>query len=103
MALHLIILEECMKFTWDQNKAKTNLEKHRVSFEEAATVFSDPLAITFNDPDHSLEEERFLTFGLSNFTKRRLLIVSHVDAPGIIRIISAREMTKHERGIYTND
>lgn len=91
-----------MKFTWDQNKARTNLEKHGVSFEEAATVFNDPLALTYNDPDHSLGEEHFLTFGLSNLTGRRLLVISHLDTLGLIRIISARNVTKQEQRIYEN-
>ena len=61
------------------------------------------MALTFDDPDHSFGEERFLTFGMSSLTKRRLLLVSHTDSPGVIRIISAREMTKSERRIYDND
>ena len=91
-----------MEFTWDQNKARINLEKHGVSFEEATTIFNDPLAITFNDPNHSVLEERFLTFGLSSLTKQRLLVVSHLYQPGIIRIISARVITKREQRIYEN-
>lgn len=92
-----------MEFIWDPNKALSNQKKHKVKFEEAATVFSDPMAITFDDPDHSEREERFLTFGESSLTKRRLLIVSHTDRPGVVRIISAREMTKSERRIYENE
>ena len=66
-----------MEFEWDPKKAETNKRKHDVSFHEAATVFGDPLAITFTDPDHSIDEDRYLTFGLSRFD--RLLVVSHAE------------------------
>lgn len=87
-----------LKFQWDTGKAETNKSKHSVSFEEAATVFGDPMALTFEDPDHSVGEERMLTFGVS--CKERLLVVVHTDRRHTIRIISARKATKHERGIY---
>jgi Uncharacterized protein conserved in bacteria len=87
-----------LKFAWDEAKATSNLAKHGVSFEEAATVFGDPLAISFNDPDHSNEEHRLLTFGVSE--KSRVLLVVNVERGRTIRIISARKATKHERGIY---
>ena len=87
-----------MDFEWDKTKADNNLRKHEVSFEEAATIFGDPLAITYDDPDHSSAENRFITFGKSRF--ERFLIVSHTDRKGKIRIISARLMTKQERKIY---
>lgn len=87
-----------MEFEWDEQKAATNLKKHGVSFHEAGTVFGDPMAITFHDPEHSDEEHRLLTFGLSR--SDRLLVVSHTDRSGKVRIISARVMTKHERKIY---
>ena len=87
-----------MEFEWDDKKAAKNEKKHGVSFHEAATVFGDPMAITFNDPEHSKAEHRFLTFGLSQFN--RLLVVAHTDRGDNIRIISARTMTKHERKIY---
>ncbi|MFA4903663.1 MAG: BrnT family toxin [Desulfobaccales bacterium] len=87
-----------MKFEWDPDKAATNEKKHGVTFLEAATIFGDPLAITFVDPDHSVNEQRFLSFGLSRFG--RLLIVSHTDREGRIRIISARVMTRQEVKIY---
>jgi len=90
-----------MKFDWDTKKADNNLKKHNVSFHEAATVFGDPLAITYDDPDHSINEKRYLTFGLSRFN--RLLIVSHTDSEGKMRIISARLMTKKEQRIYENE
>ena len=87
-----------MEFEWDKQKAELNLKKHKISFHEAATVFGDPLAITFEDPDHSVGEFRYITFGLSRFN--RPLVVLHTERRGKIRIISAREMTKHERKIY---
>ena len=90
-----------MKFEWDPEKAETNERKHGVSFHEAASVFGDPLAITFQDPDHSMEEERFLTFGLSGFD--RLLVVSHAERKDLTRIISARAMTRKERRIYEEE
>jgi len=84
-----------MRFEWDRNKAKRNEKKHGVSFEEAMTVFYDPLSATFDDPDHSVGQERFLTLGYS--AKRRLLVVAHADGEKAIRIISARPATAHER------
>lgn len=87
-----------MKFKWDPRKAKSNRTKHGVSFQEATTVFGDPLALTFDDPDHSIHEDRFLTFGLSKTGK--LLIVSHTIRNEHIRIISARVMSKQEKQIY---
>jgi hypothetical protein len=90
-----------MEFEWDKTKTETNYKKHHVSFEEAATVFGDPLAITFNDPDHSINENRLITFGISKFN--RLLVISHTERSGRIRIISARQMTKKERHIYEEE
>jgi len=87
-----------MEFEWDPNKAEANKEKHGISFHEAATVFGDPLAITFADPDHSLDEDRYLTFGLSRFNQ--MLVVSHAHHGEKLRIISARLMTSQERRIY---
>jgi hypothetical protein len=89
-----------MIFEWDETKAATNLRKHKVSFEEASTVFADDLALTGRDPDHSTEEYRFITFGSSD--KNRLLVVSHTDRGSKIRIISARPATKSERKFYEN-
>lgn len=89
-----------MKFEWDPRKAAANKRKHGVAFEEAATVFGDPLALMFPDPDHSDIEERFLTFGRS--AMHRLIVVSHTDRRGVIRIISARKMEPTERRIYEN-
>jgi hypothetical protein len=90
-----------MDFEWDPDKAASNLTKHGVAFAEAATVFGDPLAITYYDPDHSDEEERFLTFGESS--EGRLLVVSHTDREDRIRIISARMATGRERKIYEEE
>jgi len=84
-----------VKFEWDPKKAAKNLRKHKVSFSEAATVLSDPLSITVPDPDHSIEEDRHITVGMSN--RRRLLIVAHTEHGDRIRIISARELTHAER------
>ncbi|HEX6901965.1 MAG TPA: BrnT family toxin [Thermoanaerobaculia bacterium] len=87
-----------MEFEWDPGKAAENLRKHRVSFEEGTSVFGDPLALTFNDPDHSVGERRSLTFGLS--FAGRLLVISHTGRRAKIRLISARTATRHERKIY---
>ncbi|MGD0624154.1 MAG: BrnT family toxin [Thermodesulfobacteriota bacterium] len=87
-----------MEFEWDPRKADSNKQKHGVTFQEAATVFGDPLAITFADPDHSEDEERYITFGVS--TQKSLLVVSHADRGNKTRIISARLMTHKERKIY---
>ena len=87
-----------MEFEWDKNKAEKNYKKHGVTFEEAATIFGDPLAITYDDPDHSVIENRCITFGISRLN--RPLIVSHTERSGKMRIISARIMTKKERNIY---
>lgn len=86
-----------MRFEWDENKAAQNLAKHSVSFEEAMNVFGDPLSDTFNDPDHSTDERRFIIIGISE--RGRMLIVAHTDAEAI-RIISAREPTRGEREFY---
>lgn len=87
-----------MKFEWDENKAEKNLLKHQVSFDEAKTVFDDPLYIDFYDPDHSVDEDRYLIVGQSN--QERILIVSYTERANLIRLISAREVTRQERKIY---
>ncbi len=87
-----------MRFEWDPEKAAVNLRKHGVAFQEAASVFGDPLAITFLDPDHSEDEERQLTFGFS--LQKRLIVVSHTERRGRTRIINARLMDRKERVIY---
>lgn len=87
-----------MDFEWDDNKAASNLQKHGVSFEEASTVFDDPLFIMFFDDEHSIDENRFITIGESNLA--RLLMVAHPDRDQTTRIISARKATAHERNFY---
>lgn len=87
-----------MIYEWDPKKATANLRKHGMSFEEAATVFLDPLAITFPDPDHSGEEDREITIGLT--TKQRVVFVSHSPRGDRARIIGARRATPKERKQY---
>ena len=87
-----------MEFEWDALKATNNLKKHVVSFDEAASVFLDQLAVSGFDPDHSVGESRYITFGMSSLGQ--LLAVSHTYRPGGIRIISARRVTRSERKIY---
>ena len=86
------------RFEWDSKKAKINLQKHQVDFEEASTIFNDPQFITFLDEEHSADEERYITIGLSN--KSRLLMVAHTIRDNKTRIISARKATKHEEKFY---
>jgi uncharacterized protein len=85
-------------FEWDPAKARRNRRSHRVSFEEAASVFGDPLTLTYPDPDHSVSEQRFITVGTSS--ANRVLIVAHTDRNENIRIISARKATPLERKRY---
>ena len=86
-------------FEWDSSKAKSNVEKHGVSFEEASTAFHDPLSLTIEDPLHSNDEERVILLGFS--LKNRLLVVVHTErGDNNIRIISARKATKRERDTY---
>jgi uncharacterized DUF497 family protein len=87
-----------MNCEWDERKAAANLRKHGVSFEEACTVFFDPLAATGADPDHARGEARWLTFGVS--AAGRLLAVAHCDRDSAVRIISARPATRAERRLY---
>ncbi len=87
-----------MEFEWDDRKAAYNLQKHGISFQEAATIFYDPLVITFSDPDHSDDEERFIAIGMS--FPGRLLMVAHTDRGDRIRIISARKLKPKERRLY---
>ena len=87
-----------MDFEWDPEKAERNVRKHGVSFDEAASVFGDPLSMTYDDPDHSWDEDRYITIGTSQSEK--LLIVSHTDRERNIRIISARAATPRERKKY---
>lgn len=87
-----------MRFEWDAAKAATNARKHGVNLDEASTVFADDLSATGRDLDHSTDESRFVTFGLSS--KGRVLAVSHSDRGGVVRIISARPATRKEKRIY---
>ncbi len=84
-----------MRFEWDRKKAGENRKKHGVPFEEGITVFYDPLAATVDDPDHSVDEERFITVGYS--ARERLLVISHTERAGTVRIIGARRATAYER------
>ncbi|MGB2804745.1 MAG: BrnT family toxin [Candidatus Zixiibacteriota bacterium] len=85
-------------FEWDRNKAQQNIKKHGISFEEATTVFGDPLSLTIRDPLHSIDDERFVVIGYSY--KYRLLVVVHTERGNRIRIISARRATRQERKTY---
>jgi len=87
-----------IKFEWDPSKARRNLRKHGIDFSEASTVFADTLSITIPDPDHSEDEERWLTMGLSN--RQRLLVVVHTEEGETIRIINARRADRLERRKY---
>jgi len=89
-----------MQFEWDPEKAKRNYKKHKVSFEEAVTVFYDPLSATFDDPDHSVGDRRFITVGFSS--RDRLLVISHSESGKAVRIISARRATPRERKRHEN-
>jgi hypothetical protein len=88
-------------FEWDPGKAKENRLKHGVTFAEAATVLRNHLSITVFDPDHSQEEDRFVTIGMS--ARHRLLMVAHTDRGDRIRVISTRELTRTERDAYENE
>ncbi len=90
--------EEKRQFEWDPEKAKTNLKKHDIDFEETSTIFDDPQFITFLDEEHSIDEERYITIGLSK--KGRLLMAAHTERKKTIRLISARKVTKHEEKFY---
>lgn len=91
---------EMIRFEWDKNKNEINKKKHKISFEEAQTVFYDSEALLINDPEHSLEEERFIILGFSE--KANLLVVCHCyrESESVIRIISARKATKNEEKQY---
>ena len=88
-------------FEWDPQKAKSNLERHGVSFEEAGTAFQDTLSLTIDDPLHSIDEERLILIGMSQ--KNRVLVVVHTERGDNIRIISARKATKKERKSYESN
>lgn len=88
------------RFTWHDQKARDNLAKHGVSFEEARTAFADEFGLVIDDPDHSIEEERFLLLGLS--ARQRVLLVAHClrEEGDVIRIISCRRATRKEQTVY---
>ena len=87
-----------MVFEWDPEKAGANFRKHGVSFDEATTVFGDPLSVTILDPDHSSTEDRFIDLGMSH--RARLIVVSYTERGRRIRIVSARLATRKERRTY---
>lgn len=87
-----------LTFEWDETKAATNLIKHGVTFEEARTVFSDDFSITIADPDHSLDEDRYIDIGMS--AQARVLVVVYTERGADIRIISCRKATKREQQTY---
>ena len=87
-----------LKFEWDEEKEKSNLKKHRVSFEEATTVFIDPFSMMIPDPDHSVDEQRYIDIGSSD--KGRVLVVVYTERGSNIRIISCRKATPSERKLY---
>jgi uncharacterized protein len=88
-------------FEWDPEKAKANLKNHKISFDEARTVFADPLFVIFADPDHSTDERRFIVMGES--VKHRLLVVSYTERSTATRLISARKATRAERKNYEEE
>ncbi|MBE0504281.1 MAG: BrnT family toxin [Desulfuromonadales bacterium] len=88
-------------FEWDSRKADSNLKKHGISFNEASTVFADPLSLLMDDPKHSEEEQRFLVMGLS--AQQRLLVVAFAERPPRTRLISARLASRQERNFYEQD
>jgi len=90
-----------LTFEWDSEKARQNLSKHGVSFEEASTVFDDPLSLTVPDRRHSVQERRFVIIGSS--AAGRLLVVVHTDSGQTVRVISARSATKRERKEYEEE
>jgi uncharacterized DUF497 family protein len=87
-----------LTFEWDEEKAQANVHKHGVSFEEAKTVFNDPLAMTISDPDHSCQEDRYIDLGLS--VRGRILMVWYTERRGNIRIIGSRKATRGQRRWY---
>jgi uncharacterized DUF497 family protein len=90
-----------MSFSWNEAKAHRNLKKHRVSFDEAITVFADPLFLIAADDDHSIDEKRFVIMGESN--KGRILVIAYAERENDTRIISAREATLKERKNYEEE
>jgi uncharacterized protein len=91
---------EDVEFEWDDVKAVSNLKKHGVSFEEGATIFNDPEIATIFDPDHSKDEERYISIGVS--IQGNLLVIVHSERDERIRLISCRKATNTERKVYEN-
>jgi uncharacterized DUF497 family protein len=89
-----------MRFEWDAEKARRNVLKHGVAFEEAASAFGDPLSITRDDPDHSVDEDRHLLLGATH--RGRLIVVSYTDREASVRIIGARLASRRERRTYAS-
>jgi uncharacterized DUF497 family protein len=87
-----------LNFEWDEEKAKANMKKHGVNFDEATTVFIDPFSMTKSDPDHSVDEQRYIDIGISD--EGRVLIVSYIERGANIRLISSRKATPSERRFY---
>ncbi len=87
-------------FDWDENKNRINLEKHGITFEEASTVFFDDRAILFDDPEHSIDEDRFLLLGMSETAKVCIVCHCYRESDTVIRIISARQATRKEEQRY---
>lgn len=87
-----------LQFEWDSKKAQSNKRKHGITFEEASTIFGDPLSITIHDPAHSIGEDRFITIGRS--INDKLIVAVHTDRDDVIRVISARKATRYEQGQY---
>lgn len=87
-----------LRFEWDEGKTKTNLRKHRVGFDEATTVFTDPFSVTIHDPDHSEEEHRYVDIGSSD--RGRVLVVVYTERSSTIRIVSCRKASLSERTLY---
>ena len=93
-----MVTSNLLTYEWDNRKEASNIKNHSVSFHEASTVFLDSFSMTFFDPDHSEDEDRFITLGIASTGK--LLFLSHTDRGKVTRIISAREATKKEREGY---
>ena len=89
------------EFEWDSEKAESNARKHGVTFDEASTVFGDPLSLLMHDPDHSMEEQRYVLLGMSN--RHRLLVVAFAERPPRTRIISARRANRPEGRYYEKE
>ena len=87
-----------LSFEWDEEKATANLKKHRVGFDEATTVFTDPFSMTIHDPEHSADEQRYIDIGSSD--KGRVLLVVYAERGSTIRIVSCRKATSSERKLY---